>query len=135
VAPLAVQLLNDELQLLPPPPPAPSCTATSPVAWVSARVPVTWPPAPPFEDEVFDPPPPPPPPLRETVAETVPAGGVAVTNPVVLGVELHDAATEVVVAAAIWGVAVIAAATAMTLSMPATTEVAMPVAVNRKSRP
>ena len=53
----------------------------------------------------------------------------------VLGVELHDAATEVVVAAAIWGVAVIAAATAMTLSMPATTEVAMPVAVNRKSRP
>jgi hypothetical protein len=70
-----------------------------------------------------------------SVAETVPAGGVAVTKPVVFGVLLHVAATAVVAAPAISGVAVMAAATATTLSMPATTVVARPFAVRRKSRP
>ena len=64
----------------PPPPPQPSFTETAPVLWVRARVPVIWAPDPPVPpDPELVPPPPPPAPLTVTVAESVPAGGVAVT--------------------------------------------------------
>jgi hypothetical protein len=66
--------------MVPPDPPQPTFTETMPLLWVRANVPVTWPPLPPVPPDpelVF--PPPPPPPLRVTVADTVPAGGVAVT--------------------------------------------------------
>ena len=52
------------------------------------------PPLPPDPELVL--PPPPPPPLMVTVAETVPAGGVAVTNVEQLGLELQLATTGLV---------------------------------------
>ena len=57
------------------------------------------------------------------------------TKPPVFGAELHEAATLVVVAEATPDVAVMAAATAIRLSTPATSAVARPLAVIRNRRP
>ena len=66
--------------VVPPPPPQPTFTDTAPVPWVRARVVLILPPDPPVPPELeFVLPPPPPAPDRVSVADTVPAGGVALT--------------------------------------------------------
>ena len=87
-APLAVHVLKLAPQLFPPPPPLEIWTATCPVVWVRLKVPLTLPPAPPATELPLVPPLPPPAPDSTTVADTVPAGGVEVTNPLAVGVDL-----------------------------------------------
>src|ERR1700722_16483825 len=116
--------------VVPPLPPQPSFTDTAPVLWVRANVPVIWaplPPVPPDPELVF--PPPPPAPLRVTVAETVPAGGVAVTKLEQLGpLPLQLAATGLVAAPATPGVS---ATTANIPPTMATTTAQVPMRVTR----